>query len=234
MSGDRFLATASAVVQLAHRYQARVIINDRADIARLAEADGVHVGQEDLAPAAVRALIGDTAIVGLSTHTTGQVDRAVREPVSYVAVGPIFGTATKATGYQHVGLEMVREAARRARSRAATRGHRRDYAGDRGLGAGRGCGIGGRDQRPARHRRPGSARARLCGTALAVRVLPRIIAVFSEQVGPEETDVIPFPPSSLLRCQQASPIETERVHSGWSIVSDQINRSPHGRRCGDR
>ena len=117
MSGDRFLATASAVVQLAHRYQARVIINDRADIARLAEADGVHVGQEDLAPAAVRALIGDTAIVGLSTHTTGQVDRAVREPVSYVAVGPIFGTATKATGYQHVGLEMVREAARRARAR---------------------------------------------------------------------------------------------------------------------
>ena len=114
MSGDQFLATAAAVVQLVHRHQARVVINDRADIARLADADGVHVGQEDLAPAAVRALIGDAAIVGLSTHTTGQVDRAVREPVSYVAVGPVFVTATKATGFQQVGLEMVREAARRA------------------------------------------------------------------------------------------------------------------------
>ena len=114
MSGDQFLATAAAVVQLVHRHHARVVINDRADIARLADADGVHVGQEDLGPAAVRALIGDAAIVGLSTHTTGQVDRAVREPVSYVAVGPVFVTATKATGFQQVGLEMVREAARRA------------------------------------------------------------------------------------------------------------------------
>jgi thiamine-phosphate pyrophosphorylase len=114
MPGAELLATASAVVQLAHRHQARVIINDRADIARLAGADGVHVGQEDLPPAAVRAIVGDTALVGLSTHTTEQVDRAIREPVSYLAVGPIFDTATKATGYEHVGLEMVRDAARRA------------------------------------------------------------------------------------------------------------------------
>ena len=117
MPGAELLATASAVVQLAHRHQALVIINDRADIARLADADGVHVGQEDLAPAAVRAIVGDTAIVGLSTHTTEQVDRAVREPVSYVAVGPVFGTSTKATGYEPIGLERVREAARRARAR---------------------------------------------------------------------------------------------------------------------
>jgi thiamine-phosphate pyrophosphorylase len=115
--GDRFLATASAVVQLARRHQALVVINDRADIARLSEADGVHVGQEDLSPAAVRRLVGEAAIVGLSTHTIEQMDRAVLEPVSYVAVGPVFGTATKATGYESVGLEMVREAAHRARAR---------------------------------------------------------------------------------------------------------------------
>lgn len=114
MPGAELLATASFVVQLALRHQARVVINDRADIARLAGADGVHVGQEDLTPAAVRAIIGDSSIVGLSTHTIEQVDRAVREPVSYVAVGPVFGTATKATGYEPVGLERVREAARRA------------------------------------------------------------------------------------------------------------------------
>jgi thiamine-phosphate pyrophosphorylase len=117
MPGDAFLATASALVQLARRHQARLIVNDRADIARLAQADGVHVGQEDLAPAAVRRLLGDAAIVGLSTHTTEQVDRALLEPVSYVAIGPVFATATKATGYDKVGLETVREAARRANAR---------------------------------------------------------------------------------------------------------------------
>jgi thiamine-phosphate pyrophosphorylase len=117
MPGDAFLATASALVQLARRHQARLIVNDRGDIARLAQADGVHVGQEDLAPAAVRRLLGDAAIVGLSTHTSEQVDRAVLEPVSYVAIGPVFATATKATGYDKVGLEMVREAARRANAR---------------------------------------------------------------------------------------------------------------------
>src|SRR5882672_269280 len=77
MPGDAFLATASALVQLARRHQARLIVNDRGDIARLAQADGVHVGQEDLAPAAVRRLLGDAAVVGLSTHTTEQVDGAV-------------------------------------------------------------------------------------------------------------------------------------------------------------
>ena len=114
MPGDAFLATASALVQLAHRHDARVVINDRADIARLADADGVHVGQEDLPPAAVRTIVGDNASVGLSTHTTGQVEQAVLQPVTYVAIGPVFGTATKATGYEQIGLDMVRAAARRA------------------------------------------------------------------------------------------------------------------------
>jgi len=128
MPADAYLATASALVQLARRYSesglgvpaqspARVIVNDRADIARLAQADGVHVGQDDLPAAAVRGLVGDAAIVGLSTHSTEQVDRAVLEPVSYVAIGPVFATATKATGYDSVGLEMVKQAARRANAR---------------------------------------------------------------------------------------------------------------------
>jgi len=117
MAGDRFLATAAAVVQLAHRQHASVVINDRADLARLSAADGVHVGQEDLTPATVRSLVGEGAIVGLSTHTPEQVDRAVLEPVSYVAVGPVFGTSTKATGFDPIGLEMVRASASVARSR---------------------------------------------------------------------------------------------------------------------
>jgi thiamine-phosphate pyrophosphorylase len=117
MSGDALLATASAVVQLARPYQARVIINDRADIARLAGADGVHLGQDDLPPPSVRALVGAAAELGLSTHTIEQIERAVLEPVSYVAVGPVFGTVTKATGYEPIGLEIVREAAARTRAR---------------------------------------------------------------------------------------------------------------------
>jgi thiamine-phosphate pyrophosphorylase len=117
MSGADLLTTASAVVALADAYGARIIVNDRADVARLAAAGGVHVGQDDLSPAAVRAIVGEDAMVGLSTHTTGQVDRGVAEPVSYVAVGPVFGTATKATGYDGIGLEMVAEAARRTAAR---------------------------------------------------------------------------------------------------------------------
>ena len=89
-------------------------MNDRADLARLAGAAGVHVGQEDLPPAAVRAIVGREAIVGLSTHTLDQVRTAMGEPVDYLAVGPVFGTATKETGYAAVHLDMVRDAARAA------------------------------------------------------------------------------------------------------------------------
>jgi thiamine-phosphate pyrophosphorylase len=117
MGGAELLDTASAVAALAHAAGATVIVNDRSDIARLAGADGVHVGQEDLTPGAVRAVVGETAIVGLSTHTSEQIDRAILEPVSYVAIGPVFGTTTKATGYDRIGLEMVREAAARASAR---------------------------------------------------------------------------------------------------------------------
>ena len=87
------------------------MVNDRADIARLAGADGVHVGQDDLSPAAARSIIGPAAIVGLSTHTEAQIDAALAQPVTYIAVGPMFGTATKATGYVAVGLDRVRYAA---------------------------------------------------------------------------------------------------------------------------
>jgi thiamine-phosphate pyrophosphorylase len=116
MSGAELLDTASAMVELAHAANAIVVVNDRADMARLAGADGVHVGQDDLAPAAVRRLVGEKTMVGVSTHSTEQLDAAVREPVSYVAIGPVFGTATKVTGYDRVGLETVRQAAIRAKA----------------------------------------------------------------------------------------------------------------------
>ena len=87
-------------------------MNDRADLALMSGAAGVHVGQDDLAPSAARRLLGPGAIVGYSTHTVAQVEAAATEPVTYIAVGPVFGTHTKATGYEPVGLSLIAEAAR--------------------------------------------------------------------------------------------------------------------------
>ena len=117
LSGAAFLDTAAAVATLAHAAGAMLIVNDRADIAALAGADGVHVGQDDLSPRQVRRVVGDAAMVGLSTHTLEQVDLALDAPISYLAIGPVFGTATKATGYEPIGLDHVAGAARRAGTR---------------------------------------------------------------------------------------------------------------------
>jgi thiamine-phosphate pyrophosphorylase len=108
---------ATAIVALAHQANAIVIVNDRADIARLSGADGVHVGQDDLAPASVRQIIGAEAIVGLSTHTAEQLEAAAHAPVSYIAIGPVFSTDTKMTGHPSLGLEGVRRAAARTAER---------------------------------------------------------------------------------------------------------------------
>jgi thiamine-phosphate pyrophosphorylase len=101
------LELAEALVARARRAGALCLINDRADVARLADADGVHVGQEDLSPAEVRRQVGPGAIVGLSTHLEAQVRAAQGQPVSYVAIGPVFTTVTKAHPDPVVGLAGV-------------------------------------------------------------------------------------------------------------------------------
>ena len=113
-----FLELAQASTAAARAAGAILIINDRADVAAITGADGLHVGQEDLAPAAARRLVGEASWVGLSTHTEAQWTAALDAPISYVAIGPVFGTGTKATGYQAVGLETVQ----RVSAAAATRG----------------------------------------------------------------------------------------------------------------
>jgi thiamine-phosphate pyrophosphorylase len=109
-----FLDLCDAVVRLAAGYAAAVIVNDRVDVARLSGAAGVHVGQDDISPLAARRQLGPAAIVGYSTHDTRQIEAALSLPVSYIAVGPVFGTATKNTGYTAVGVELVGKAARLA------------------------------------------------------------------------------------------------------------------------
>lgn len=108
-SGE-LLRIVERVAARARAAGADLIVNDRVDLMMLAGARGVHVGQTDLPPAAVRALIGADPILGFSTHTRGQIDEAVRLPITYLAVGPVFGTDSKDTGYTPVGVDLVRYA----------------------------------------------------------------------------------------------------------------------------
>lgn len=94
--------------------QSTVIVNDRPDVAVCAGAAGVHLGQTDVPPVSARRLLTGEAIVGRSTHTPAQIDAALEEPISYLAVGPVFETTTKDTGYRAVGLDLVRYAVQRA------------------------------------------------------------------------------------------------------------------------
>jgi len=95
--------------RLADTYSALFIVNDDPYLARDLNADGVHVGQEDMPAAEARGVLGPDAIIGLSTHTREQIESAQSEPVDYISVGPIWETPTKA-GRPATGLELVRTA----------------------------------------------------------------------------------------------------------------------------
>jgi thiamine-phosphate pyrophosphorylase len=114
-SSASFLDLADSLVGLARPFDAMVIINDRADIARLSGAHGVHVGQDDLSPSDVRKVAGAAAVVGLSTHDEQQIDAGLGSDATYIAVGPIFGTTTKDTGYSARGLDLLGQAAQRGK-----------------------------------------------------------------------------------------------------------------------
>ncbi len=105
LSPADFYADAVEAVRLAHAQGAKIIINDRVDIAVAVGADGVHVGQDDLPPPEVRKLLGPHAIVGFSTHSRAQVDVAANLPINYVAYGPVFPTDTKENPDPVVGLD---------------------------------------------------------------------------------------------------------------------------------
>jgi len=101
--------------------KARLIINDRFDVCLAANADGVHLGQNDLSPRSARTIFdqiperkkpetGQNRIIGFSTHNVTQVGEAEAMPVDYIAVGPVFATASKANPDPVIGLEGVRQA----------------------------------------------------------------------------------------------------------------------------
>ncbi|TRU86798.1 MAG: thiamine phosphate synthase [Microcystis novacekii Mn_MB_F_20050700_S1] len=103
------LEEAAKLCELCHRYDALFIMNDRVDIARAVNADGVHLGQQDLPISLARQFLGPTAIIGRSTTNPQEMAKAIQEKADYVGVGPVYATPTKA-GKTPAGLEYVRYA----------------------------------------------------------------------------------------------------------------------------
>jgi thiamine-phosphate pyrophosphorylase len=102
-----FFASARTVARLCREAGATLIVNDRADFALLLEA-GLHVGQDDLPPRDARQLMGRDAMVGFSSHNVAQLCAAGGEPVAYVALGPVFATASKLNPDPVTGIEEIR------------------------------------------------------------------------------------------------------------------------------
>jgi thiamine-phosphate pyrophosphorylase len=103
------LATSRELVSSLKPHGASLVVNDRPDIAVLAGAAGVHVGQEDLDPAQARAVVGQEMWIGASTHNLEQFRQAAETSADYIAVGPIFATTTKANPDPVIGLELIRQ-----------------------------------------------------------------------------------------------------------------------------
>ena len=106
---DALVEAARVVRVLATRHSALLIINDRTDIAKLVDADGVHLGQEDLPPAAARAILGPHKIIGVSTHNLQQAEAAAHDGVAdYLGFGPIYPTTSKDNPDPVQGLDGLR------------------------------------------------------------------------------------------------------------------------------
>ncbi len=108
------LDCARAVAALC-KGRAVFIVNDRSDIARLSNADGVHLGQDDLPVQAAREIIGAGKLVGVSTHTDDEIDAALAVGADYLGFGPVFATASKEAAPPPQGLEALARAVARAR-----------------------------------------------------------------------------------------------------------------------
>ncbi|HEV7163107.1 MAG TPA: thiamine phosphate synthase [Solirubrobacteraceae bacterium] len=113
LGDEELAAVANAARALCERLDLLLIVNDRPLVAREADADGVHVGQDDMAAAEVRELVGPDMLIGLSTHAPEEIDAVDPAVVDYIGVGPIHETPTK-EGRPAVGLELIRYAAANA------------------------------------------------------------------------------------------------------------------------
>lgn len=108
-SSKAFFHAAKEVIEFSRPRNAKIIINDRVDIAFALQADGVHLGQDDLPPDAARRLLGEKAVIGFSTHNIEQAIDAIKYPIDYLAIGPVFPTSTKENPDPVVGLAGLKE-----------------------------------------------------------------------------------------------------------------------------
>lgn len=104
----RVFEEAKLVGEMCGRHEAFWVIDDYADVAKLLDA-GLHLGQDDLPPAAARKIVGETTVIGFSTHNSEQLRAAAAEPVDYLAIGPIFETGSKQNPDPVVSLEFLAE-----------------------------------------------------------------------------------------------------------------------------
>jgi thiamine-phosphate pyrophosphorylase len=107
MPANRIVELGRKIKQLCLQYETTFIVNDRVDIALILEADGVHLGQDDLDVNSAREILGGKCIIGVSTHEPPQALKAVADGADYIGVGPVFATPTK-QGKTPVGLEYVK------------------------------------------------------------------------------------------------------------------------------
>jgi thiamine-phosphate pyrophosphorylase len=101
-------------VEYAARFDVTIIVNDRCDLALVSGASGVHLGRDDLPPAAARAVMGKDRILGYSTHSLAQIRQGNRLPIHYMGFGPVFCTATKTNAASVLGLSKLRQACRQS------------------------------------------------------------------------------------------------------------------------
>ena len=112
LSSNEFFQAAGESMKIAGNSKVKIIINDRLDIALAVNADGVHLGQNDIPPARAREILGENKIIGFSTHNQEQILQALNYPVDYLAIGPVFSTQTKENADKTVGLEGVLQASK--------------------------------------------------------------------------------------------------------------------------
>ena len=108
LSARQFYEEAASALRVGRERGVKIIVNDRVDVALALKADGVHLGQDDMPAEAARRLLGPNSIIGISTHTLEQAERAAEMPVDYLAIGPIFPTLTKKSSDAPVGLDVLR------------------------------------------------------------------------------------------------------------------------------
>ncbi len=114
LEGRQRYAEALEIRKMTRDYGCLFYINDYAELALMVEADGLHVGQDDYDPLLLRRLLGESMVIGLSTHSPGQLQRAHELPVDYLGVGPIFATRTKKNVCAPVGFEYLEQAVSRS------------------------------------------------------------------------------------------------------------------------